>query len=185
MSTLAEIVAGKETDKTSRHAAYIPVYEELFGALRQEEITLLELGVDKGGSALMWLEYFPLAHIHGVDNNEQCKDTVSSDRFLFHLCDQMDASYLQSHFPPSSLDIIIDDARHFRETQAVTQYILWHSLKPGGLYCIEDVRMPMIAGAYWRECCPTRREYKVETFDFRERTGIGDDAIILLRKVRG
>ena len=41
------------TDKVRRHS-YIDVYESLFASKRNENLTILEIGTDKGGTLYLW-----------------------------------------------------------------------------------------------------------------------------------
>ena len=52
---------------------FIPHYEKYFAPFRNQQFTLLELGVWNGGSMRMWEEYFPSATIIGVDIDKRCK----------------------------------------------------------------------------------------------------------------
>ena len=48
---------------------YLRIYEREFSKWRDSEIHLLEIGVNKGASIKLWLEYFTYASIYGVDIN--------------------------------------------------------------------------------------------------------------------
>jgi hypothetical protein len=56
-----------DTDSRVKPAAYLPIYEDLLGFLRSRRFVLLELGVWKGHSLMMWRDAFPGATIVGVD----------------------------------------------------------------------------------------------------------------------
>ena len=55
-----------DTDK-ALHPHYLQKYEEHFKNLFEREIRLLELGVYKGGSMLLWKDYFEKGLIVGLD----------------------------------------------------------------------------------------------------------------------
>ena len=62
-STKLTLDASKyDTDKAA-HAHYLRNYEEHFRPLRDRDVRLLELGVLKGGSLLLWRDYFDWANI--------------------------------------------------------------------------------------------------------------------------
>jgi hypothetical protein len=88
----------------------------------------------------MWKEYFPDARITGIDINpaswlddEQVKTYVVDQGSRDSLSD-----FLKKH-PEPNFDIIIDDGSHRADHQQVSLETLWSSLKPGGLYFIEDL----------------------------------------------
>ena len=52
-----------DSDKTHYLQWYDPIFKSLIG----KKITLLELGILKGGSLLMWSDYFTKGSIVGID----------------------------------------------------------------------------------------------------------------------
>lgn len=148
MSSLDELAVQYNTDKSSAQHDYCRLYEALFAPLRYEHMTLLELGVWKGGSIRLWRDYFPDAVIVGVDNfswvdNYWHSDprpdlTALRDVHIFE-CNQ-DAmglpDLLGDHCP---LTIVIDDCSHHPETTLASFGLLRKCLAPGGFYIIEDV----------------------------------------------
>jgi len=58
---LTKLADKYKTDKGSLKHLYTVYYYKLLNHLRYENITLFEIGVDKGYSLLMWREYFPNA----------------------------------------------------------------------------------------------------------------------------
>lgn len=143
--TLDEIALKHCTDKSSASHNYTPIYESLLEPLRDEPITLLELGwgghddPDAGGaSARMWREYLPHARIVVVDI--AAKNNVP-DGIEFHQLSQADpniAARLGDTF-----DVIIDDASHLSSLTIASFQLLWPALADGGLYIVEDTH-----GAY-------------------------------------
>ncbi len=61
------------TDKSSVSLNYLNKYDLFLKKFHNEKITLLELGVNKGASIMIWKEYFCKAEIVGVDINEESK----------------------------------------------------------------------------------------------------------------
>ncbi|MGI9067165.1 MAG: class I SAM-dependent methyltransferase [Pyrinomonadaceae bacterium] len=129
-----------DTDK-ALHAHYLRSYEQYFGKLQDREVRLLELGVYKGGSLLLWRDYFQKGLIVGLDLNPiQLADP--SGRIRTYAGQQQDTSLLDrigAETAPGGFDVIIDDCSHIGE---LTRISFWHlfdnHLKPGGLYVIED-----------------------------------------------
>jgi SAM-dependent methyltransferase len=129
-----------DTDK-AEHAHYLRRYEEYFRPLVDNEIKLLELGVYKGGSLLLWRDYFAKGLIVGLDLNPITLSDPSG-RIRVYQGMQQDTALLDriaSDHAPQGFDVIIDDCSHIGE---LTRISFWHlfdnHLKPGGLYVIED-----------------------------------------------
>lgn len=144
--TLDEIAKTTGTDKSSLSHNYTAVYEAYLGHLRDEKISLLELGwgenpdpADRGASARMWREYFPNATIVVIDLFDQDLDK-RSDGIVFRQGDQSDPEFLNSlskEFGP--WDVIVDDASHISSLTNRSFEILFPHLAGGGLYFCEDM----------------------------------------------
>lgn len=141
MKTLDEIAltTGAGCDKGSDRHNYCSHYEAAFGHLRDKPIKFLEIGVEFGLSAKVWLEYFPYALIFGVDIKRQ--HNLHHPRFVFMEGDQRDRSFwfrlLSEH--GSDWDVIIDDGCHHTSGIMMAFEYLWPCLNPGGIYIIEDL----------------------------------------------
>jgi hypothetical protein len=128
-----------DTDKINNRylERYDPVLEPFLG----RKVTLLELGVHKGGSLLLWRDYFPEGTIVGIDVRLPT-DFGCQHRIHTFQGSQADTAFLSSvaqKTAPDGFDIIIDDASHIG---SFTKIAFWHlfdnHLKPSGLYVIED-----------------------------------------------
>jgi hypothetical protein len=132
-------LAKYDSDKVANR--YLERYDPILEPMIEKKITLLELGVLKGGSLLLWRDYFPLGTIVGIDASLP-NDFHPTERIYVFEGSQADRHFL-SHVAnttaPDGFDIIIDDASHLGE---LTKTAFWHlfenHLKPGGLYVIED-----------------------------------------------
>ena len=104
---------------------------------------MLEIGVENSFSMQLWLEYFPHAHIYGIDINVE----ETGLRLTIFKADQSDIYQLQSvkqriQYP---IFFIIDDGSHIPEHQILTfDYFFKDLLLPGGTYIIEDIET-----SYW------------------------------------
>ena len=47
---------------------YTKHYEKKFEGIRHDVTKILEIGLNTGGSHLMWLDYFPNANVYAIDN---------------------------------------------------------------------------------------------------------------------
>ena len=140
METLTQIAARYDTDKAA-HGHYLRHYEEHFSALRGGDVRLLELGIKRGGSLLMWRDYFPRGTIAGLDIEPARLDDPTG-RVRVYQGAQQDAGLLDRvarECAPAGFDIIIDDCAHIG---VLARASFWHlfdnHLKPGGIYVVED-----------------------------------------------
>ena len=119
---------------------YTDIYYEYLKDKRLEYKNVLEIGVREGWSHLMWMDYFPLAMIYGIDNFSEpiCRD-VSCHRIKIVKGDQSDKDLLNTEFRDIMFDMIIDDGSHFSWHQQKSFLYLWPKLKSGGYYFIEDL----------------------------------------------
>lgn len=158
-------VEGYETDKGSNYN-YLERYEEHFHHLIESEICLLELGVYKGGSLLMWRDYFKKGTIVGLDIEPvDLKDSV--DRIHIFQGLQQDEKILdkiRKETTVDGFDIIIDDASHIGELTSLSFWYLFDNhLKPDGIYVIEDWRT-----GYWGKWSDGK-QYNFKRIDFLKR----------------
>lgn len=142
---LDQIAIKHGTDKSSKHHGYCRYYEQHLNPLRDQRITLLEIGyggyayADRGGeSACTWHEYFPLANIVSVDLYEKT-NLLKSSRYRFFQGSQDDECFLKSVIQEiGAPDVFIDDGSHRCDLTLRTFEIVFPLLKSKGWYIIED-----------------------------------------------
>ncbi len=148
MKTIKELSNLHKCDKAADgHHTYDKAYEFHFDSLRDKPIKLLELGVggydnpNEGGASLrMWKEYFtnPETQIYSIDIFEKSK--VQEDRITIWQGSQDDEVFLNKVIDEiGEPDIILDDAAHTVPETIASFKILFHKLKSGGIYVIEDL----------------------------------------------
>lgn len=113
--------------------SYYSAYDREFISFKDKPIKLLEIGVQGGGSLIMWRKYFAKADITGADINPWCKKFETTD-ITVKIGDQLDKDFISG-----SYDIVIDDGGHTMEQQIGTFEILFPAINKGGLYVIEDL----------------------------------------------
>jgi len=123
------------TDKESNHH-YGAAYEALLVGRRNEVELVMEVGVADGSCLLAWCEVFPNALIVGMDIHSS--DRAHGDCIEFHLGDQRVQRDCEAAAAGRQFDMIIDDATHYIENTLLTLYYLWPSVKPGGIYVVEE-----------------------------------------------
>ena len=147
--SLRSIALAHGTDKEGAHS-YADAYERHLGHLRDRPLTLLEIGIGgyadptRGGASLrMWKQYFPAAHIIGLDVKD--KSVVAEDRITILQGDQGDRAFLAdlgSRYGP--FDVVIDDGSHRCEHVIGTFQALFPFVRDGGFYVVEDLQT-----SYW------------------------------------
>jgi len=129
---------GKVSDKWE---SYLGFYDELFKNQRDDRVSILEIGIQNGGSLETYAEYFQNAEILiGCDINIDCKKLkFSSDKIKVIVGDanlettQNDISKIKNLF-----DFIIDDGSHI-SNDILNSFIRYFPMvNPGGIYVIED-----------------------------------------------
>jgi hypothetical protein len=139
-SSIYDLAIKYGSDKAGKNQNYCSVYEKAMEPYIFENITLIELGVDKGASIKMWLDYFKSAKIIGID--KYVDRPFYDERFYFIQGGQTDETMLTHAVALAGMypiRFIIDDASHKVEHQKESLDILWPSLAPGGIYYIEDL----------------------------------------------
>ena len=121
-----------DTDKCS--SGYLELYLE---RVRQPK-RVLEVGVQSGGSLLLWCDVWPeLELVVGVDMAEPTGPL--SNKIVFYKADQTDEGRLQEiagrHGP---FDLVIDDASHVGDKSWRTFQALWPHVRSEGIYAVED-----------------------------------------------
>jgi hypothetical protein len=139
MKTLDELALEHGTDKSSEFHGFSRFYEFHLGPLREQPLTVLEIGVLEGASARMWRDYFPAAKILAIDFLESALEH-EDERITIFIGDQTDRSFLDRVVAAAGpFDVVIDDGGHQHDEQLTSLFHLWPHVKPGGLYAIEDV----------------------------------------------
>lgn len=149
MTLLCELAKKYETDKGGQHYRYgggdsdtchnyTPFYHAWFDEDRATVKSVLEIGVNAGSSLRMWKEYFPSAHIIGIDCDPKCLKEAE-DRIEIEIADQNNPDQLRAVVGARAFDIILDDGSHFREHQITSLKTLLPYLAPGGYYIVEDL----------------------------------------------
>ena len=131
------------TDKFWVHD-YTELYDAHLGSKRDKYKKVLEIGVFKGASLLLWHDFFTKAHIYGVDmNTSKARMVAGLDRVTLFQGRQGDVDFFKHQvITHSKWDLIVDDCSHKAKDQKETLELLWDSVESGGFYVIEDM--------YWR-----------------------------------
>ncbi len=126
------------TLKSSAWADILRHYERHFAEFRDQDIEILEIGVDNGSSLAIWKQYFRRARFIGVDINPACR-RFAGERVSIEIGSQDDPEFLHGLTRKYHPTIIIDDGSHLAHHIQLTFESLFQSLPPGGMYVIEDM----------------------------------------------
>lgn len=123
--------------------SYIPFYGELFASHRSVT-SVLEIGVNRGGSLRLWRDYFCEAKIYGID---------IEPKFMIHGEDRI-YTFIANHDSPAEIldfakkygpfDIIIEDGSHRMESQK--NLITWLWPYTTQIYITEDLCTSLVPG---------------------------------------
>ncbi len=137
----------KRTDQRAitKWKHYFGVYERELGRFRGRDISVLEIGVYRGGSIPMWKGYFgDGARLTFADIDPACCDHAEPGTVV-EIGDQADPSFLadlaRKHGP---FDVVIDDGGHMMHQQITSFEHLWPHLSDQGIYLVEDTHT-----SYW------------------------------------
>lgn len=128
---------------------YLSAYDRLFFSLRELPVSILEIGVQNGGSLDIWAAYFVNATvIIGCDSNPKCAEIpFASERAHVVVGDINNFTTIQDilAFAPA-FDVVIDDASHMNGDVIRTFLSLFEHVNDGGFYIVEDLHC-----SYWEE----------------------------------
>ena len=140
------IIEKSASDKILHHG-YQRFYPWFLRHLKQENINLLEIGIEEKESIELWNGYFRSVNIHGIDIDEKQHQNIN---VKLYQVDQSNENEL-SEFAKSltiQFDVILDDGSHVPNHQILTINNFWKLVKPGGIYIIEDIET-----SYWKKSC--------------------------------
>lgn len=174
------------TDKQTIHS-YGPVYEALMTPLIKTDkpVAMLEVGVQLGGSLLLWHDLCSTAKVIGVDCQHLVHPSVfprmDNERLVFILGDGYRQSTIEQvkAAAPDGLDFAIDDGPHSLESQCAFIQLYAPLLKEQGIAVVEDIQ----AESWFeplKECVPKNCSWEI--VDRRGIKGRYDDLMLIIRR---
>lgn len=128
-------------------AHYLDAYHRHLARFRGQPVTLIEIGVLRGGSLRMWRDYLGAqATIVGVDIDPECTKFREIGIEIV-IGDQGDRTFLQAllaRFPAPA--ILLDDGGHKMHEQLATFEEFYPHLQADGVYICEDLHT-----SYWKD----------------------------------
>ena len=142
MNRLRDYFLNNKARPINRWLHYLPLYERHFEKFVGQKVTVLEIGVDGGGSLQMWKDFFgPKAHIIGLDGEPTCKFSESQIEVVIgHQGDEELLVKIATSY--GGLDIVIDDGGHKYGDQRTSFETLYPFVRH--FYAIEDLHT-----SYW------------------------------------
>ena len=199
--TLREIIAkydinGHEkdggTDKDTFHS-YIELYERLLAPFVDKAITLVEIGIQYGGSMLLWQDYLPKAEFIFVDNvnciHPKILDHLDPDRTCVLFQDAYndigadDVDHLAKSGASGGIDFIIDDGPHTLQSQVDFLRLYLPLLNKGGVALIEDVQDVQWFAILEAEVEKVEGKFAYERVDLRHGKGRYDDLVFIVKRL--
>jgi len=195
MSTIVEILEAHDvhgfeklggTDKGTIHS-YTDAYERLLAPYKGKSINLLEVGVQYGGSSLLWHDYLPESKLALVDVWDQVNpkifESMDSSRYKFYVADAYTdetAATIQQEWA-DGFDVAIDDGPHTLNSQILFIQRYLPQVKEGGILIIEDIQdyshMEIL-----RTITPDEYKNNIEIVDLRRIKQRYDDLMFVIRK---
>lgn len=145
--SLSQLFQRSEGKQASKWLGYLQHYDCHLGPLKDKPITLLEIGIQAGGSLEIWANYFqssPL--IIGCDVDPKCKDLHYTDERIKVLIGDINSPSTLTALDSltNAIDVIVDDGSH-QSQDIITSFVnLFPRLANGGVYIIEDLHC-----SYW------------------------------------
>merc|ERR1719223_912846 len=140
------------SDKFTTHK-YQTMYGMFLMSLKGQPVKFLEIGLGcdmtygPGARVALWKDLLLQAELWEAEYNQECVESSRAKGQLngVHTLvgDQGDVGTVQRWVVESggNFDVIIDDGGH-RNTQIRTSFdVLWPTLKPGGVYFLEDLQV--------------------------------------------
>lgn len=136
--------SGKVSDKWS---LYLEEYDRWFAEFADRPISMLEIGVQNGGSLDVWSRYFSNAEaIIGCDINEDCAKLSYSDPRITLIVGDACAPAIRNRIlaRSSHFDIVIDDGSHLSSDIVRAFCLYFPAIRDGGMFVAEDLHC-----SYW------------------------------------
>lgn len=137
---------GKISDKWS---IYLDIYQQLFLPYTSKPVTLLEIGIQNGGSLEIWSRHFPHGtRFVGCDINPNCANLVYDDARISLIVADANSDVAEHAIAELSqeYDIVIDDGSHTSRDIVHSFMRYFKRVKEGGIFLAEDLHC-----SYWKE----------------------------------
>jgi hypothetical protein len=145
MKNLRDIFFNELTLRSDKWDPYFDVYETYLTKFVDKSPTVVEVGIQGGGSLQMWKKFFGQGStIIGIDVDEEVKKLPLEDVSVV-IGDQGSYYFWQKFLAECPLiDVFIDDGGHTMAQQVITMLNVWPHISENGVYICEDTHT-----SYW------------------------------------
>lgn len=147
MKTLVELYRNHRGKVSDKWESYLYEYDRLFTPYRDQSVTMLEIGIQNGGSLEIWGQYFPKAKkFVGCDINPDCSKLSYNDPRIAVVVDDANTDQAQVKIlkHAATFNLIIDDGSHTSEDIVKSFVRYFPYVTQGGLFIAEDLHC-----SYW------------------------------------
>ncbi len=139
----------KADHSSDKWEPYFEVYQRHLTRYKDKPITLVEVGVQRGGSLDMWAQFLhPDSKIIGIDVDPECANLeYKYPNVKVLIGDQVDPAFWDEFLKDNSVDVFIDDGGHTMVQQITTFEKVFPKLNMGGTFICEDTHT-----SYWPHC---------------------------------
>lgn len=171
------------SDKGADHDYIDSYYAAEFEGKRESVSNVLELGVQWGGSLMLWSSWFPNAKVIGLDIYEgvpQHYDEMRGDREFPNVEIRIQDGYAEpviAEHENDFYDYVIDDGPHSLASMVIAIHRWLPKVKPGGKLVIEDIQDFKWFEKLEKEVELSGIPAECRRFDFRKNKNRSDDMI--------
>ena len=149
MKSLLEVFNSHQGNLSDKWESYLGHYQDVLRDLRETQLSIVEIGIQNGGSLEIWASYFTNARtIIGIDVDQTCSSIQFNDsRIKLYIGDALSHEiHREVTKVVSAIDFLIDDGSHtaFDVISVFLQY--FPSISSNGIYAVEDTHT-----SYWSE----------------------------------
>lgn len=183
----------KGTDKGTSHS-YLPVYESIFDNFfeKKKNISVLEIGIQHGGSIFSWYELHKGSYVVGIDiNNDNINydliEKMQKDRYSIIIDNAYSdniVAQIKSKFP-DGIDFIVDDGPHSIDSQIKFIEMYLPLLTRGGIAVIEDIAASSYLQVLENKVLEDNpnMSYIIQKVDRQHIKGRYDDLMLIIQKI--
>lgn len=135
---------GLLSDKGTIHQYIYSFYSDEFTPKRNDNLIIVEIGINKGHSMILFRDWFINSKIFGIDNknemtpeNEEVVNSIQGIEVIYKDAYDNETCNL---FEDESIDYLIDDGPHTLESQIKCVQQWFSKIKKGGKLIIEDIQ---------------------------------------------
>lgn len=183
----------KGTDKGTSHS-YLPVYESIFDNFleKKENISVLEIGIQYGGSIFSWYELHEGSYVIGIDINDNninydLIEKMQKDRYSIIIDNAYSdniVAQIKSKFP-NGIDFIVDDGPHSIDSQIKFIEMYLPLLTGDGIAVIEDIASSSYLQILENKVLEDHpnMSYIIQKVDRQHIKGRYDDLMLIIQKI--